>query len=231
MTLGRVAFPEVAAADPDRLYANRTVIADARQAAELWQARLRQAPQDFEAAWKLARACYWLGNHATGNEVRAQYERGMAAARAAIAAQPRRPDGHFWLAANMAGLAESQGLRAGLRYRSAIKESLERVLAIDPAYQQGSADRALGRWYYEVPRLFGGSKKESEAHLRKALTYNPQSTVSHYFLAETLIADGRRDEARAELRAVLAAPLDPEWAPEDREWKQKARQKAQHIDD
>ena len=102
----------------------------------------------------------------------------MTAGQAAIRIAPDRPDGHFWLAANMAGLAESQGMRAGLRYRTPIRENLEKVLQIDPAYQQGSADRALGRWYFKVPGLFGGSKKESEAHLRKSLTYNPQSTAS-----------------------------------------------------
>ena len=47
--------------------------------------------------------------------------------------------------------------------------------------------------------------------------------MSHYFLAETLIADGRKDEARAELQKVLDVPFDPDWAPEDREYKQKAQ--------
>jgi hypothetical protein len=56
------------------------------------------------------------------------------------------------------------------------------------------------------------------------LTYNPQSTASHFFLAETLRDRDRADEARAELQRVLDAPLHPDWAPEDREFKQKARE-------
>ena len=87
---------------------------------------------------------------------------------------------------------------------------------------QGSADRALGRWYFKVPRLFGGSNKLAEEHLRESLKYNPHSTASHFFLAEVLIDDGRNAEARAELQEVLDAPLDPEWAPEDQEFKDKA---------
>ena len=74
-----------------------------------------------------------------------------------------------------------------------------------------------------MPGLFGGSRKKSEEHLRKSLTYDPNSTASHYFLAETLIADGRKDDARAELQKVIDAPFDPDWAPEDREFKQKAQ--------
>ena len=74
----------------------------------------------------------------------------------------------------MGTLAESYGLRQGIKYRGAIKDALETVLRIDPAFQNGSADRALGRWYFKVPGLFGGSKKKSEEHLRKSLTYDPE---------------------------------------------------------
>ena len=91
-------------------------------------------------------------------------------------------------------------MRQGLKYRTPIREALEKVLQIDPAYQNGSADRALGRWYYKVPGLFGGSKKKSEEHLRKSLTYDPQSTASRFFLAETLFeleSQGRRDRRAA----------------------------------
>ena len=74
----------------------------------------------------------------------------------------------------MGALAESYGLRQGIKYRGAIKDALETVLRLDPAFQKGSADRALGRWYLKVPGLFGGSKKKSEEHLRKSLTYDPE---------------------------------------------------------
>ena len=87
---------------------------------------------------------------------------------------------------------------------------------------EGSADRALGRWYFEVPALFGGSKTPAEQHLRASLEYNPDSTISHFFLAELLIDQGRTAEARAELQRVIDAPVSAEWAPEDREYKEKA---------
>jgi hypothetical protein len=127
------------------------------------------------------------------------------------------------MAANMGALAESFGLRQGLKYRGAIRDALETVLRIDPAFQQGSADRALGRWYYKVPGLFGGSREKAVEHLRRSLTYNPHSIASHYFLAETLLDMNRRDEARAALQQVLDAPVHPEWGPEDKEFKAKAR--------
>jgi tetratricopeptide (TPR) repeat protein len=211
--------------DPDVLYAHREELASARRAAAIWAERLQRDPRDVVAAWKLARARYWLGGHAPESEHKTLLESGIAAARAAIAVAADQPEGHFWLAANMGALAESFGLRQGLKYRGPIKDELLIVLKLDPAFQEGSADRALGRWYARVPSLFGGSTPKAEAHLRASLKYGPQSTASHFFLAETLFDDHRPDEARAELQKVLDATLDPVWAPEDREFKEKAKRR------
>jgi tetratricopeptide (TPR) repeat protein len=232
---GRTAFLDNAAAaraepaqapavpDPDVLYAGREDLAKAREAASIWANRLQANPRDFEVAWKLARARYWLGGRAPEAERKGLLEGGIAAGRTAAALEPNRPEGHFWVAANMGALAESFGMRQGLKYRGDIKDELLLVLKIDPAFQHGSADRALGRWYFKVPGLFGGSNKKSEEHLRKSLTYNPNSSSSHFFLAETLIDMGRTADARAELQRVIDEPIDPDWAPEDREFKEKAR--------
>lgn len=214
---------QVPADDPDMLYRQRESRPAAERAVAIWASRLAANPQDFESAWKLSRGRYWLGtNGLPANERKAALEAGIDAARTAATLQPSRPEGHFWLAANMGALAESFGMRQGLRYRGAIKESLERALAADPAYLQGSADRALGRWYFKVPGLFGGDDKKSEAHLRKALAYNPQSVITHLFLAETLAELGKRDEARKEAQAALDAPTDPEWMQEDARFRQQA---------
>jgi hypothetical protein len=212
--------------DPDALYAKRGDIASAQRAADLWAAALAREPASpaaFETAWKLARACYWLGGHGPEAQRRAVLERGIDAGRRAIALRPDRPEGHFWTAANMGALAESWGLRQGHQYPKPVKAELETVLRLDPAFLDGSADRALGRWYAKVPRLFGGSDREAEAHLRASLRYNPTSTASHFFLAELFLENGRKREARAELQAVLDAPISPDWAPEDREFKEKAQ--------
>jgi tetratricopeptide (TPR) repeat protein len=222
-------IPALSAQSADALYADRTNLASARKAAELWSAALSADASNFEAAWKLARTDYWLGGHAPAPERRGFFEQGIASGQAAVKINPRRPEGYFWMAASMGGLAESYGLRQGIKYRKPIKDALETTLKIDPAFQQGSADRALGRWYYKVPGLFGGDRKRAEAHLRASLKYNPTSTVSHFFLAELLDDEGRKPEARAEYQAVLDSPLDPDWAPEDREFKEKAARALQRL--
>jgi tetratricopeptide (TPR) repeat protein len=218
-----VATPVLAAdPDPDALYKERAGLASARQAADIWTARLKANPRDFESAWKAARAMYWIGPHEEKDAGRKTLERGVDAGKQAVAISPDRPEGHFWTAANMGALAESYGLRQGLKYRGPIKDALERVLQIAPAFQQGSAYSALGRWYHMVPGLFGGSEAKSEEYLRKALTYGPDSILTHFYLAETLFERNKDAEAIEELRKTVTATRNPDFDPEDREFQTKA---------
>jgi hypothetical protein len=212
--------------DPDLLYRQRADRVSARRAADLWAAR---PANDFEASWKLARACYWMGTHAPDAARRAALERGVQAGEAAARIAPDRPEGHFWLAADMGRLAESFGIGQGLKYRGRIKAELERVIAIEPGWLGGSAEAALGQWYAEVPRLFGGSRPKAEALLRRALTYDGRNRSALSSLADLLIDAGKNEEAAAVLRRVLEGPSDPEWIPEDAEFKKKAAERLERL--
>ena len=56
--LATSAVLQAQAPDPDALYRERTTLAKAREAANIWGERLAKNPKDFESAWKLARATY-----------------------------------------------------------------------------------------------------------------------------------------------------------------------------
>jgi hypothetical protein len=208
--------------DPDALYRDREDLPSAARAADLWD---RRGTGDYEAAWKLARVSYWLGTHLPEPVRRSALERGVRAGETAVRVGPDRPEGHFWLAADMGTLAESFGIVQGLKYRAKIRDELERVLAIDPGWQGGSAVAALGQWYLEVPRLLGGSTTKAEAHFRRALMYDPQNLVALSFLAELVASNQRFVEARALLQRIIDAPLSSEWAPEDRDFKKQAAER------
>ena len=77
---------QVPADDPDALYKDRENLASAKKAADIWAARLAANPKDFESAYKLAQARYWLGTNGLPEpERKAALEAGIAAARSAIA--------------------------------------------------------------------------------------------------------------------------------------------------
>ena len=93
---------------PDALYARREEAGSRPAPPTPGPARLAATPLDFEAAWKLSRARYYIGTNGRVEGRRGALDAGMAAARTAIALQP---------SARRAFLAGRQHGRAG-RVRS-----------------------------------------------------------------------------------------------------------------
>ena len=54
---------QVPADDPDALYKDRETLASAKKATEIWAGRLAANPKDFDSAYRLAQARYWLGTN------------------------------------------------------------------------------------------------------------------------------------------------------------------------
>jgi tetratricopeptide (TPR) repeat protein len=213
-------------ADPDALYAQREDITKAKQAADLWEAR-SLVSKDYEALWKLSRIAYYLGTLGPKEEQQAELDRGINAGKQASDLEPNKPDGLFWWAANMGEMAQKVSMFSAKKYVDPMKGAFEKIIALQPGWQDGSAESALGQWYIQVPgNLFccGGDKDKGITWLRKALTYNSESSNIRYSLAEVLSEDGKtRPEAIDLLHKVLAAPIDPDWAPEDKNFKVKAQ--------
>jgi hypothetical protein len=195
-----------AAADPNALYADRGNLANAARAAELWAADLQRDPKQFDAAWKLARAKYWLGGHLPDAQQKRAFEDGIRAARQAIAAQPSKPEG-------------TSGSRPAWRARRVVRSAPgssaqgNQGRAADGAEDRrsstGGRSRA-GPLVHKVPGLFGGSNRKSEEHLRNALAYNPNSIIDDAVSCRDARGRGQ-SRARAVAQKALDAPLDPDW--------------------
>jgi tetratricopeptide (TPR) repeat protein len=220
---GEAAARGLAGDDPDALYERRDDLAMAERAADLWATQLAANPRDFATACKLARARHWLGEVSPRERRASHLERGIAAARVAIALEPDRADGYFWLGANMGALAGVSSVFTALKYRSAIRKAFETALARDATFAKGGAYCALGKYYNSVPAIFGGSKAKSEALLRRCLASDPGSTAGHYYLAQTLLALDRPAEARQALGAAVDGPCDPAYVPECLVWKRRSQ--------
>lgn len=215
--------------DPDALYAQRENLESALRAADIWSAQLLRSPQDFEVACKVARARHWLGEVLPRDQRASHLEQGIAAAQRAIALAPDRPDGHFWLGANMGAYAGVSLVRA-FRYRTAIRQAFEAALARDPAFAKGGAYCALGKYFNTVPAMFGGNKRRSEELLQRCLSIDPQSVVGRYYLGQTLVALDRPEDARRSLEATISAPCDADYVPECRIWKRRAQNLLRRLD-
>ena len=131
----------------------------------------------------------------------ASYERGRDVAKRAIDMAPRSPEAHLWYAANLGRWAITKGKLRAAFLLSTLKQEIHTILEIDPDHVPGLA--LAGSFYLETPAMFGGDVPRAEGYLRKALTLDPHFTRARVELARCLIAQGRYDEARQQLKGVV----------------------------
>src|SRR5258705_11990340 len=155
--------------EAERLYDGRQDMARARVAvAALRQARTADYG-NYEAAWKLSRASYYVGDHTTdSSESEDMFREGIEAGTSATKLEPNKPEGHFWLGANYGGSA-SRSTLANLSNVQDIRREMEAVLKLDEGFQGGSAYLGLGRLYLQAPRVLGGETKKANENLEKGL--------------------------------------------------------------
>src|SRR5918993_4112612 len=132
-------------AEAETLYEGREDLTKARVAvAALRQARIADYG-NYEAAWKLARAAFYVGDRTdNASERDDMFRDGTEAGKAAGQLQPDKPEGPFWLGANYGGKAASSTL-ANLSSFQDIKGEMETVLKLDESYEGYSVYLALGR--------------------------------------------------------------------------------------
>jgi hypothetical protein len=86
-----------------------------------------------------------------------------------------------------------------------------KIIEVNRNYEDGGADRVLGRVFFKVPGIAGGSKDKSLEHLEKSKELGPEDPLTRVYLAETYLSKKRVDDARAELDYVLNMQDDPRW--------------------
>jgi tetratricopeptide (TPR) repeat protein len=185
---------------------------------------------NYEAAWKLARASYYLGEHTTDERERdAAIREGSEAGKLAVQLDAGKPEGHFWLGANYGGAAEHSTL-AGLSTVEDIRREMEAVLKIDERYQNGSAYLALGQLYLEAPRLLGGDYQKAIEALEKGLKFGSDNALLRVSLAEAYHDVKRDADARKQIDVLLKMTPDPNYLPEHKEAVDKANALVEKMD-
>ena len=223
----RMATDKLAEAEP--LYEGREDMTRARAAVTA----LRQAHAadygNYEAAWKLARAAFYVGDRTDNDDERDDMFRvGTDAGKVAAQLQPEKPDGHFWLGANYGGTAAHSTL-SNLSSFQDIKGEMEKVLKLDESYQGYSAYLGLGRLYLKAPKLLGGDPNKAVEYLEKGIKHNPNNTVMRYHLAEAYEAINREGEAKKQIEALMAITPDPKYMAEHKQAVDNARKLLEKI--
>jgi hypothetical protein len=176
-----------------------------------------------------ARALYWKGTHAaTDKEKMAIHELGQNAAEAAKKMNDGYADAYYYAGINLARWGEANGVVQSLFKKDQLMKYMND--AMDRPARDGQAgesvdgygpDRTLGRIYFKLPAIFGGSHSKSVNYLKKAVedqTYPVALNVVYY--AETLMAGSTTEKALAkqildELIAQDPATVNPDRVPEN----------------
>jgi tetratricopeptide (TPR) repeat protein len=223
----KMAADKLAEAEP--LYEGREDMNKARLAVTT----LRQAHaadySNYEAAWKLSRAAFYVADRTDNDTERDNmFREGTEAGKAAAALQPNKPDGHFWLGANYGGTAAHSTL-SNLSSFTDIKTEMEAVLKLDEGYQGYSAYIGLGRLYLGAPRVLGGDVSKAIEYLEKGVKLNPNNTVMRYYLAEAYETANRDADAKKQIETILTMTPDPKYVAEHKDAVVKAKKLQEKI--
>lgn len=209
--------------EADTLYEGREDMNKARVAvASLRQARVTDSG-NYEAAWKLARASFYVGDRTESRpEKDDMFREGTEAGKAAIQLQPDKPEGHFWLGANYGGSAANSTI-ANLSSFQDIKREMETVLKLDESYQGYSAYLGLGRLYLQAPKILGGDTGKAIEYLEKGVKLNPNHGLMRFHLAQAYQSANRDAEAKKQIESLTAITPDPKFAAEHKDAVEKGK--------
>lgn len=215
----------------DLCYRDRANLSNVNQGLQLLRQVASDDSSNYETWWRISRFQNFLGREQEDKDDQAamrSFESGVEAGRRAVALEPNRVEGHFWLGANFGLLAEDEGWIKGLRLLNTVRGEMETVVRLDPNYEQAAGQRTLARLYYRAPFFKGGDKQRSIRLLEDCLRRFPTDSFSLLYLGDDYLALGRRDEARGVFQKILNLGPDPAYGPELAENQAEARDRLQH---
>jgi len=196
----------------DELYETMSDMETAEKALDLYRKALNLTEDKYEPYWKIARMFYYIGEHTKSNKERKNiFSQAIYYAEKAIQLSPEQPDGYYWRGVNNGKYGESRGVLKSLFLVKPIKSDMNKVIELDPKYEDGGAYRVLGRVYFKLPGYAGGDNEESLKLLEKSIEIGPEDANTRLFLGETLLAMNEIERAREELEFVLSMEDDPCW--------------------
>jgi len=201
--LALLALVGLALANPGAARAANSPADTARQYLEQAQQRFQAAPDNVEAAWQFARACFDLAEFATKNAERAKLaEQGIDASRKALARDSNSAPAHYYLGMDLGQLARTRGLSA-LKLVNQMEREFNQARLLDEHFDHSGPDRNLGLLYRDAPSIGSiGSRSHAREHLKRAVELAADYPENRLDLIESLWKWGDKEAARRELAAL-----------------------------
>lgn len=201
-------------AQADALWLRRSDAAAVKELSTLLKDRLQAEPTLLEALVRKAMQQCWLADGmGDGTPVKASLGKSCwETAERAIAVAPNDARAQYWATVGIGLYSEGVGILTALAegLEGKFLGRCEAAIKLDKEYLMGSPNTLLGRFYFKLPWPKRDLKKSAEL-LESTLKSHPDNLLAKYFLADTLEALDRKDEARKQIDEVLAAKAtDPQ---------------------
>ncbi len=189
---------------------------------------------DFDANLRLAAVLVWQADGlADGTNAKAQSgKQGWSLADKALAANPEDVRAQYYAGTGIGLYSEGVGILTALGegLEGKFRSRVEAALKLDKNFLDGAPQVLWGRYFFKLPWP-KRDVAESIKVLRASTQEHPNNLRGKLYLAESLLDDGKKQEAKQLIEQIDAAPIgvDP---PEDRRIKARAQQWAkQHQRD
>jgi tetratricopeptide (TPR) repeat protein len=165
-----------------------------------------------EAALMLMKALYFKGEYTISDEdeKKAIFDRGKQFGERYVVSYPDSAPFRYWFLVNLGSWSKAYGIISAAREGVAdlMKEHSEKIIELDPDYENGGGYFMLGAVHYSSPYipflLSWPDNDEAIVWLRKAVETGKPRLVQMIYLAQALHEDGRKKEAIALLEKVKA---------------------------
>lgn len=209
----------------DALHARRDDPGALREARQLADAAVARGPSDYGALWRAARVLFTESD----DKRRPEADRAALAKQAydlaerAIAVNPNDVAAQYWAALSIGNYAEGMGVVRALAngIEGKFKRPLERATALDVSYDHGNIPVVWAIYYLELPWPKRDRGKAAQ-EVKQALQINPNDLRARLTQARIDAEDGHKDQARALLGEIAAAPVGRYDPPEERAVKKEA---------
>ena len=144
---------------------------------------------NYDVAWRTAQLVSFIGNFGVGEkrfvdskEGVKLFKYGADAGKAAAKLEPNKVEGHYWYAINLGSYGLAKGILSAAVHAKDGMNALKKANELDPTYQWYGSSRILGRYYQELPGIFGGSNKKALEMFTEATTKSPEFDNNWLFL-------------------------------------------------
>lgn len=188
-------------------------------------------PEDYEVLWRASRYHVWLAENVGPDKKKAEAQLGWDLGDKARAVKPNGVEGNYFAACSVGLWSESVGILKALTSGTEGKfnDRLDKSIELDPKFDRSGPVSLKGRYFSTLPWPKRDLKK-SKQWLERALAQSPQSLRIKYYLADTLLKDGEKEQAKKYMDEVMSGDdsYDP---PEARLVRRLAKPTAKAIDE